>query len=178
MTEKPDGTGRTVGGKRREPQQNRHCKWYWRDQSTRYICSRLVKIIMTTTVSLHAFVMSCLSTTSIDHFSMLPFDWTWGWAACACFETNLFAFLMLIMLKKNKLIYNSIIKQGGLYQNKVNSSLISIHNCLHDQEWAAWVGGDFGLWWNAHQTYISLVWIRVEGMLFMEEGHMISTKNT
>ena len=140
MTEKPDGTGRTVGGKRREPQQNRHRKWYWRDQSTRYICSRLVKIIMTTTVSLHACVMSCLSTTSIDHFSILPFDWTWGWAAYACFETNLFAFLMLIMLKKkNKLIYNSIIKQGGLYQNKVNSSLISIHNCLHDQEWAAWV---------------------------------------
>ena len=52
---------------------------------------------------------------------------------------------MLIMLKKkNKLIYNSIIKQGGLYQNKVNSSLISIHNCLHNQGWAAWVAGSGG----------------------------------
>ena len=50
---------------------------------------------------------------------------------------------MLIMLKKyNK--YNSIIKQGGLYQNKVNYSLISIHNCLHDQGWAAWVVGGGG----------------------------------
>ena len=148
MTEKPDGTGRTVGGKRREPQQNRHCKWYWRDQSTRYICSRLVKIIMTTTVSLHACVMSCLSTTSIDHFSMLPFDWTWGWAACACFETNLFAFLMLIMLKKkNKLIYNSIKKsrEGCIKTRSTPASFLSITVCMiRDGQHGWWVVGGGG----------------------------------
>ena len=62
--------------------------------SLNQVCfSRLVKVIITTTVSLHACAMSCLSTAWIDDFSMLPFEWTWGWAGCACFESNLLLFL-------------------------------------------------------------------------------------
>ena len=62
--------------------------------SLNQVCfSRLVKVIITTAVSLHACVMSCLSTAWIDDFSMLPFEWTWGWAGCACFESKLLLFL-------------------------------------------------------------------------------------
>ena len=59
------------------------------------------------------------------------FEWKqgWGWP---CFDTNLFPFLMEILLKnttlnKKNMIY--IIKQEGLYQNNVNSSLVSTCNC-------------------------------------------------
>ena len=63
--------------------------------------------------------------------STLAFEWMWG-SGWPCFDTNLFCFVMEIVLEntskhKNNLIY--IIKQKGLYQNKVTSSLASIHNC-------------------------------------------------
>ena len=36
----------------------------------------------------------------IDHFTViLAFEWMWGWG-WPCFDTNLFPFLMEIMLKK------------------------------------------------------------------------------
>ena len=49
----------------------------------------------------------------------------------SCFDTNLFPFLVEIMLKntslhKDNMIY--IIKLEGLYQNKVNSSVVSTFN--------------------------------------------------
>ena len=53
----------------------------------------------------------------------------WGWP---CFDTNLLCFVMVMFLRntskhKNNLIF--IIKQEGLYQNKVTLSLATVHNC-------------------------------------------------
>ena len=152
MTEKPDGTGRTVGGKRREPQQNRHCKWYWRYHSIRYVFSRLVKVIITTTVLLHACGMSCLSTAWIDDFSMLPFEWTWGWAGCACFsQTSCFSYVNYAKKKKIQVSFRTtwfiirynkarrVVSKQGQLQPRFH------HNCLHDRGRAAWGkgGGSF-----------------------------------
>ena len=67
----------------------------------------------------------------IGHFyswglSVLAFKWTWGWG-WPCFDTNM--------------IY--IIKQEGLHQNKVDSSLVctcnwKTDNCLGTPTWRRW----------------------------------------
>ena len=63
--------------------------------------------------------------------SILAFEQTsgWGWP---CSDTNLFPFLMEIIFKNSWLAYKNliyIIKQEGLFQNKVNSSLVFTWNC-------------------------------------------------
>ena len=63
--------------------------------------------------------------------SILAFEWTWGWG-WPCFDTNLLPFQNKFCSKntslhKKNMIY--ITKQEGLYQNKVNFSLVSTCNC-------------------------------------------------
>ena len=71
---------------------------------------------------------------SIDHFtvcrlSILAFEWTWGWG-WSCFDTNLLPFLWTLFFENTIQPYNNDIiysrKQQGLYQNKLNSSLVLI----------------------------------------------------
>ena len=61
---------------------------------------------------------------SLNSVPAFECKWGWGWP---CFDTNLFPFLMEIMLKKNTSLHKEnmiyIRKQEGLYQNKVKSSL-------------------------------------------------------
>ena len=64
-------------------------------------------------------------------FSTLASEWTWGWD-CPCFDTNLFPFLIKVMIKKGRLLKNNmiyLIKEEGLHQNKVNCTLVSTCNC-------------------------------------------------
>ena len=68
----------------------------------------------------------------ISGLSTLAFKWMWGWGSDLVLIQTSFAFLWKLALKntswhKNNLIH--IIKQEGLYPNKVNYSLASFYNC-------------------------------------------------
>ena len=85
-----------------------------------------------------------------DYPGELTALWMWGWG-WPCFDTNLFPLLLEIMLKEcqfaKKINLIFIIKQDGLYQNKVNSSLISTCNCKmlylrilwYFSKWPSWL---------------------------------------
>ena len=63
--------------------------------------------------------------------SNLASEWTWG-CGWPCFDTNLSPFLWKSVLKilvSIRITGIKIIKQEGLYQNKVNSSLVCSRNC-------------------------------------------------
>ena len=71
--------------------------------------------------------------------SIVAFEWTWGWG-WPCFDTNLLPFQNKFCSKntslhKKNMIY--ITKQEGLYQNKVNFSLVSTCTVIRDCHAAA-----------------------------------------
>ena len=91
---------------------------------------------------------------------VLAFESTWGWG-WPCFDTNLLPSLMWILLKNASYLNSNmihIIKPEGLYQNKVNSSLVFNRNCKMGYcFWNRYWGRIVQLWESLSFTYTANV---------------------